>query len=425
MNENSRKPRILLVDDEPISLTTVATFLKYSYQTLVAKSGAEALIIASREPYPDIILLDVEMPGMDGFEICRKLKFNPDTRDIAVIFVTSRESDEDERAGLELGAVDFITKPVKPDILRVRINTQMKLQQQRQQLQESEELLKATLDSTRDAIALWHQGESTPCLTNDNFQQLWQRDSGKLSPLTLADISTRFKEGEQWLQEMEQLLLQDSIDERVICCCEESRYINQYSRPMRRGSRITGRVFSFSDVTEQVLLENSLRQMSTTDALTGLRNRRDMLTILEREVAWARRNLADLGVMQLDIDHFKQVNDTYGHTLGDEVLRTVAEIIKTTIRSDDYAFRTGGEEFLIFVPAIERCSLLEMAERLRMGVENGSYAIESGCTISIGLVLLSQLEPENKEDRLLVMADAQLYRAKAKGRNRICISESG
>ncbi len=413
------KAKLLIVDDEPIALRALASMMQGSYQVVVAANGWQALTVANQQPYPDLILLDIEMPDMDGYEVCRKLKFNAVTRDIAIIFVTARESEDDERLGMELGAVDFVTKPIKAETLKARINTQIKLQQQRKLLQQSEALLKITLDSTRDAIGLWRR-DGQPALFNHKFGEIWQLPEDD-SICDFHCIGEQLLHGDLWQREMEQLLAAAPIDERLLET-QDGRYISQYSRPLMVNEQIEGRVFSFSDVSNQVRLEQSLRHMSVTDALTGLRNRRDLIKILEREAERAIRYQSELGVMVADIDHFKQINDTFGHEVGDRVLVAVAEAIQQGVRNSDYAFRAGGEEFVILAPETSRQQLLILADRLRQRIEQ--IRLEGGCraTMSIGLSLLSQLAPADCADRLLALADIQLYQAKEAGRNRVAIA---
>ncbi len=127
MSDKSEKPRVLLVDDKPENIDVLANILGESYQVLIALNGAKALEIAAKADSPDLILLDVMMPEMDGYEVCRRLQENKDTADIPIIFVTAMSDVEDEARGFELGAVDFITKPLSPSIVKARVGTQLAL----------------------------------------------------------------------------------------------------------------------------------------------------------------------------------------------------------------------------------------------------------------------------------------------------------
>jgi diguanylate cyclase (GGDEF)-like protein len=123
------RPRILVVDDQPSNIQTLYQVLKGDYDVAMATDGSQAIELCQRRP-PDLVLLDVVMPGIDGFEVCRRLKVDPATRDVPVIFVTARDSTEDETLGLEVGAVDFITKPVNPPVVRARVRTHVALKRQ-------------------------------------------------------------------------------------------------------------------------------------------------------------------------------------------------------------------------------------------------------------------------------------------------------
>ena len=297
------RPRLLIVDDEPINLRVLIEALSDEYRLLVAKDGDEALRIAAGAS-PDLILLDVMMPGIDGYEVCRRLKEDGETRDVPVIFVTTLGDEEAEARGLDAGAVDYITKPVNLRTMRARVRTHLHLHDAQQRL--------ATL--------------------------------------------------------------------------------------------------------------------SRMDELTGLLNRRSFDEALDTE--W-RRNLREetpLALILCDIDHFKQYNDRHGHLAGDVCLREVAGAIANAMRRPtDVATRYGGEEFAALLANTDGEGARRVAETIRANVESAVVGAVNGrgagdalgpVTISCGVAVVVPSAAAHPTD-LVARADAKLYEAKAKGRNRV------
>lgn len=290
------KQTILIVDDVASNIQTLAGVLKGEYQLKVATTGERALELLSNEPNVDLILLDIEMPEMDGFEVLRKLKENHTTQNIPVIFVTGNISVEDEEKGLISGAVDYITKPIRPVIVQARVKTHITLKNQRDQLQ----------------YEAFH------------------------------------------------------------------------------------------------------------DKLTGLYNRYQLDTEGYRKFTRAKRQSAYLTIVMIDIDFFKAVNDSYGHTIGDEVLKAVAEILNKNRRVEDFVVRYGGEEFLILYEGCDKSNAAKKANQLRKMIENLHPA---GISITASFGVASLDKKHISLDNLLKDADEALYRAKKNGRNRVEVCE--
>ena len=294
------KPSILIVDDTPTNIQILAESLTADYRIKVATSGQAALDVLDKQGLPDLILLDVMMPDMDGYEICRLLKQNPETIGIPVIFVTAMSEVDDEERGLKLGAVDYITKPFHLPIVRARIQNHIKLK----------------------------------------------------------------------------------------------------------------------------LMSDILESMAWQDGLTGIANRRRFDVALETEWKRAQRAGAPLSLIMVDIDHFKEFNDHYGHGAGDTCLKRVAALLDSSVtRAGDMAARYGGEEFVLLMPGTDIDGARLLAEQLRSRIEEQRIPHErsnsSSCvTISAGYasVIPSQ---DGDASTLLEEADQMLYSAKRSGRNRV------
>ncbi len=296
--------KILIVDDDPASIELIASLFYDHYEVLFALNGEQALEIAARAA-PDLILLDLILPGMDGFAVCKELKADPLTSAIPVLFITGRDDSAAETRALELGAVDYITKPINPLVLSIRVRNQMELKQAR----------------------------------------------------------------------------------------------------------------------------DRLTRLATTDGLTGVANRRRFDEVLAHEHAHHSRSGNRLGLIMLDIDHFKAYNDTYGHVLGDDCLCAVAQALSSTIKRDtDLIARYGGEEFACILaddPTAQ--GALALAEELRqqvaaLAIPHQDSPTAEHVTISLG-VITACCHLKTTPSLLIRQADEQLYQAKSLGRNRSLLSQ--
>ncbi|MDX9842642.1 MAG: diguanylate cyclase [Aquabacterium sp.] len=300
LKEPERKPRLLVVDDQPTNIQVLYRVFADDCQVFMATSGAQALQTARQES-PDVILLDVMMPEMDGYEVCRQLKQDSATRDIPVLFVTAHHEAQEETRGLDAGAVDFITKPINPAVVRARVRTHLTLKRQ-------------------------------------------------------TDL---------------------------------------------------------------------LKRLVFIDALTHVFNRRYFDERLSDEWGRAQRTGKPLSLILVDVDFFKQYNDELGHQRGDEALRQVAHALtETALRPGDVVCRYGGEEFACLLPDTDLDGARQVAQRMKLAVRELAIAhpassVAEVLTISAGLAVRA---PTSREDAaaLLALADAQLYRAKAEGRARVC-----
>ncbi len=297
--------RVLIVDDERSNIRILNKILEEDYEIKVAMNGAQALERAVSDPQPHIILLDINMPGMNGFEVCQTLQADPCTTEIPVIFITARNSEQDEVRCLELGGVDFIPKPIRPEIVRARVRSHVTQLQQKRKIQ---------------------------CMH------------------------------------------------------------------------------------EQVLA------LSLTDGLTGIPNRRRFDDFLEQEWTRARRSQTPLGLLMMDIDHFKLFNDHYGHGGGDDCLRRVAECLATQVRRPpDLVARYGGEEFVCVLPDTDLDGARQVAQSILEAIKgltlpHAASPTAEVVTLSLGGTAMVP-HPNASPRDLIERADALLYSIKQKGRN--------
>lgn len=299
MKLDGSKQRILIVDDMPTNIKILGEMLRTDYEITVATTGPKALKIAEEQPL-DLILLDIMMPDMDGYAVCRELKTRSRTKNIPVIFITTKNESDDEVKGLELGAVDYITKPFHLPIVKARVRTHLDLKRK-------------------------------------------------------YDI---------------------------------------------------------------------LEAMVSLDGLTEIPNRRSFDELLQMEWKRNMRGSKPLTLFMMDIDFFKQYNDHYGHTAGDDCLKLVAQALNGTLqRAGDLVARYGGEEFAALLPETDAISARALAERMResveaLGIPHSTSLVADHVTISLGVVSMIPTSSTSPVT-LIDAADAMLYKAKRSGRNRV------
>jgi diguanylate cyclase (GGDEF)-like protein len=306
---DARAGVILLADDEPVNLALIKRRLEWEdYDVHTAQDGREA-VERARSLLPDLIILDVMMPVMDGLQACRLLKQDERTRDTPIIFLSALDDMETKVSGLSLGANDYISKPFRAEELVARVGVAIRLKRERDRL----------------------RGE--------------------------ADEAAR----------------------RAAAASE----------------------------------------MSMTDALTGLLNRYGLRRSLQHEYAQARRYNRPLSCLMIDLDYFKNINDTYGHAAGDAALAQVARVLTETVRASDVVCRYGGEEFLVLMPETDLSGALALGDKVRADAArrlfgDGERAFH--LTFSAGA---AELGPEESANDMIARADHALYRAKASGRDRV------
>ena len=308
------RPRILVVDDSPTQLDWLVQVLQRAgYEVVTATTGREA-IVAARSQAPDLVLLDMILPDMDGLEVLRLVKARPDERFLPVIILSVKSDVDSKVEGLRIGADDFISKP--------------------------------------------------------------------------------FAEAE------------------IVARCAAMLRIKTLQDQLRATRR-------------------SLEEQSVTDALTGLKNRRFFDERLPEEIRRAQRYSDPVSLMMIDLDHFKVVNDRYGHQMGDVVLRDAAAVIKSSVRDPDICARYGGEEFSVILPKTHLGGALTVAERVWRGLKDKVYrqevpavgqaaVAEVRVTASLGLAFFPSKDIHAAEF-LVKFADEALYQAKRSGRNNICL----
>jgi diguanylate cyclase (GGDEF)-like protein/PAS domain S-box-containing protein len=430
-------PKLLIVDDQAINIQTLYQIFSEDYQVFKATSGQKALDLCATQA-PDLILLDVMMPEMDGHEVCRRLKANPLTQDIPVIFTTAQNSPDDEAAGLALGAVDFITKPINAAVIKARVRTHVLL---RQTLCHEKDLWRQLVDVLSKAEAANHELASllkfneTIILTSPLPMGVYA-DTGeciianeafaKLVGATReALMAQNFYRIENWkgsglLDAVLTALTYGSIQRceiQITTSFGKSLYAECQIRPVVLNNQ-NHLLMQFTDLTEHKDLEIELRRHAFHDALTQLPNRRLLLDRLTQALHSAKRHGKTLAVLFLDLNRFKQLNDTHGHEAGDLLLIEVARRLLSQVRECDTVARLGGDEFVVLLenldadPEVANTHVAQIASKIRLALSEeyvfGEIRHHSSASIGIKLINEGNGEPED----ILKAADAAMYAAK-------------
>ena len=448
--------RILIVDDTPASVKMLSVKLTNEYyEVLTAKDGKTALDAVQNDA-PDLVLLDVMMPGMDGFDVCRQIKENPKTTHLPVVLITALSGRNDRVRGLEAGADDFLTKPVEDTTLFARVRSLVRLKHMLEQWRLREETSEklgflsensSVLLSGTDADIILvddskvEKSNISEALASDNNRVTFIEDydaSGKIvdmgadvviiSLTTDVDAPLRLASRLRSLERTRQipiLLIGDPEDmDHFIKALEIG--VNDYLMRPIDDQELVARVRTqvrrkrYQDRLHTNFLQHL--SLALTDSLTGLHNRRYLSTHMDAVMGRMQDSDKPVSLLMIDVDHFKRVNDTYGHSAGDEVLHEIGQVILRNIRGFDLAVRYGGEEFVVVMPDTPLQVALGVADRLCNKMADDQVKISGSkdkisVTLSIG-VAVSQ-SPNDSAEALLKKADEALYEAKRSGRNRV------
>ncbi len=463
---NAAQHMILVVDDVPDNLRVLSsTLTEQGYRVRCAKNGSMALM-AVQATLPDLILLDVNMPDMDGYEVCQHLKASLLTSDIPVIFISALDDVLDKVRAFDVGGVDYITKPFQVGEVLARVKSQLALQaakkeiynlnaaleeriQQRtaqlatanqelqrevverkqaeQLLQESEEKLESILNSLEEVV--WSVSASTGELIylNPTAQKVYGRPISEFFNNPNLWLEVVHPEDRQRVDMSYQTLLeqgQKEVEYRILRPNGEVRWLSFRSHVIYDKKGIAIRIDGIvDDITQRKQVEEQLIHDALHDALTDLPNRTLFMERVELALQKAKRCKDYLfAVLFIDLDRFKLVNDSLGHAVGDQLLIAIAHILKQCLRPTDIIARLGGDEFTILLDGLQDITdATNIASRLQAKLTS-PFQLESHTVFtsaSIGIVL-SSTGYEQAAD-LLRDVDIAMYRAKEQGKARYTI----
>ncbi len=447
--------RVLVVDDVEINVKLLEAKLSSEYfEVLAARNGRSALEVAAAE-LPDVILLDVMMPRMDGFEVCRRLKASPRTADLPVVMVTALSDAANRLRGLEAGADDFLTKPVSDIALFARVRSLVRLKRMMEEWRLRDEICgrfggrpdmaaaeggpARILIVEEDAFAAAKMAEALAIAHQVTIARSGAEAQASvdaetelvIASLTIPDgdplrLVTQWR-GHEVFRQLPILLIAADPDLPRLAKGLDLGANDYLIRPVDRNELLARTAIQIRRKRLQDRLNENYRRslsLALTDELTGLYNRRYLFAHLDELIGRVNRDGVGAALLLFDIDHFKQVNDSYGHAAGDDVLREVAARTLNTVRSVDLVARIGGEEFVVVMPETGPAIAAAVAERLRLAVAASPFVGRAGgpslrITISIGATVATAGGEDR--DRLLKRADDALYQAKAAGRDRVIV----
>lgn len=464
--EKAKIDNILIVDDQPSNIRVLSTMLNHQdYKVRKALNGEAAITAVCTEP-PDLILLDIKMPEMDGYQVCKQLKSQDESEDIPIIFISALQDAGDKVKAFEVGGIDYITKPFQQEEVLARIRNQLIIKKQQQLLSKEKKLLarnqdlliskqkkleqeikqrkeaEATLSKSRsliasilmtslDGIAAFEAIRNNHTQEIENFSCLVANPIiAKMLNKKLPDITTQlfFR---KFIQQFAPNLFSfsafvdvvetgKSLEKDFTYQCEQGeKWYHLVAVKLDDGLALTIR-----DITETKKSEIELNYLATMDGLTGLSNRR----IFDQRIleAWqiCQREKQALSLILCDVDYFKQYNDYYGHQAGDNCLKKIAQSLnKVTKRPADLVARYGGEEFAIILPNTHNHGAVKVGKNIIAAIEklqlpHVTSRVSNHITLSLGIATVTPSQT-SKPTNLIRQADEKLYEAKETGRNRL------
>ena len=426
---------ILLVDDQPNNIKVLLSFLKkHNFKLRVADSGERALQMLERFQ-PSIILMDVMMPRLDGFETCRRIKRNKMLHEIPVIFMTALDNLEDKIAGFEAGGVDYITKPFHQAEVLARVKLHIDLRKKNVALQKSEKQIRMIVENAPISI---HELDLQGRIISMNTAGLTMIGAASEEEVLGMDYKTIIDETET----LHVNRIFDNAYAGNVCQFEfkakgkNNPIFKARLVPIKNKQGNIERLLGISeDITEQKKAEEKIRQMAFLDVLTQLPNRRLLEDRIKKIKAQSERTANHNALIYIDLDNFKPLNDTWGHKAGDLLLIEVAQRLTHVVRKMDTVSRLGGDEFVILLTILDKESrqavtqAAQVSEKILASVskpyeisldQDGGKVVRIRhiCTASIGVAVFAGNEIAGP-DEILKWADEAMYKAKNAGKNTI------
>lgn len=444
--------RILIIDDIAANARLLEAMLEAEYYVTRTKSSGREAIEAALTWQPDLVLLDVMMPEIDGYEVARRLKAMPETAHIPIVLVTALNDASERIRGLEAGGDDFFTKPVEREVLLARIGGLVRLKRLLDEWGSRREIARA--------LGLTDEVLPEPPMTGKRVLVIDDSDTGTrqiASMLRQDDIEVVQARSEAQAAELAKahsfdlliisLSVKDANPLRIIATLRAAN--DTHEIPMlliaesdQRGVSARGfelgandcLAFPVDELELRLRARNQIRlkryrdqlrvdvgdalRLGAIDDLTGLYNKRFFKHRLQ-EIAEGVN--ASLSILMIDIDEFKMINDHHGHRAGDHVLRAIGRDLRSSVRESDLIARYGGEEFAVIMPESKARDAGFVAERIRATIAEADYPVDAGkslhVTVSVGVAVSD--EGISDIDRLIDRADSALYEAKRNGRNKV------
>ncbi len=439
MDTDKESARVLVVDDDPHVVRMFSSVLGENGYQVIAASGGEEALSRARGEAPDIVLLDVQMPGLDGYETTRRLKSDPDAYAIPIILITGLDDPVNKLKGLEAGADEFLPKPVDRAELLVRIRTMLRLRKYQEQLRSRSfsETTAGEADFDGHAVELRRvlvslddgaeQRLISASLAGQGYRII-ERAAGRApagdADLLILDSSTvtpppgglptiaLVPPNDTGLRVR---LLDNGISELLVRPFDPREVALRVGRLLKQKA----------DLTALEVRYRTALSAATSDSMTKLSNHASFRRFLHLEVKRARRYNHPTSLIMLDIDDFKAKNDNFGHMIGDRILIEAARRIQHSVRDIDLAARYGGEEFAVVLPYTDRPGAAVVAERIRSAIASAPFpadGLAQGLRVTASLGVAAFPDDAQTPESLIRSADQFMYKAKETGKNRVCAS---
>ncbi|HIJ83059.1 MAG: response regulator receiver modulated diguanylate cyclase [Magnetococcales bacterium] len=408
---------LLYVEDDPDIRIQMVKFLSRRIQhLLIAENGREGLDLFQAKN-PDIVVTDIMMPEMDGLQMAKAIREKD--RNIPIVVMTAHNDDEYFIFSIDLGIDRYVLKPTNPRFLIEAVEKCAQLLFSKRQQEEANRYVRFLLDAQPNLLMVitddYVEYVNQAFLDFLGFSSIvhFREVVDNAGDLIFNAQGDSINEEGNWL-----ILLMETPEKYSIIYLknQQSEALVPFALKINSLPEQNRHLFSFIDITH---IENEKRQLETqafTDALTGVCNRARLQGVLEAELHRARRHNLSISIILGDIDHFKKINDTHGHQVGDDVLKKFAKVMRENVRVEDVVARWGGEEFMIVSPLNDANATCKLAEKLRRLIETETFSKAGQVTCSFGV---AQARREDSIRTLTERADKALYQAKTKGRNRV------
>ncbi|TFW29368.1 EAL domain-containing response regulator [Duganella callida] len=448
LSEQHTKGEVLIVEDTPASLKLLSDLLtEAGYYVRQAPNGELALWTAQSRP-PELILLDVRMPGIDGFEVCRRLKASPELSRVPVIFLSAQHDTDDKVRGFALGAVDFIAKPFQTEEILARTDAHVRLGraqkalaaeralleervaertaelakevEQRRANEEFLRLASQVFEATQDAIVV-ADPHGHIVATNPAFTQISGYTAKEVLGRSVALLHAGEPDAASFAAMVQAVAKSGHWSGEILARRKNGDiYPGLLSASVVRdeAGQLINHVAVFMDITERKAEQHLIDFLSNHDALTGLPNRLLARQRFDQTLATARREGRCVAVMCLDLDRFKSINDSYGHQIGDKALQVVSKYLTETVREGDTVTRQGGDEFQIIIADEPQLGVtIALAQKILAGLRKDLVIDGQQITVTSSIGIAVSLTDGDSFDELVRNADTALFRAKEIGRD--------
>ncbi len=421
-DEEKKQHIILAVDDVAENLELLARNLqRLGHKVLLATSGAKAIELANAKK-PDLILMDIQMPLMTGFEACKILKENPQTANIPIIFLTAKTEYDSVIEGFSMGAVDYVLKPFYNEELFARIKAHLTVKELSDAVAAKNGMLTRYIDMIEHNIAISKtDANGTIIYTSEALSNI----TGYTKDELIGQKHCCFKSGcthESVYRELWSTITSTKTWRGELLDAKKNKELFWAELTINPDFDENGEIVGYLAIWHDITDKKRVEQLIVIDPLTELYNRRHLDNELNRVIALHVRESQSFGFLMIDIDYFKVYNDFYGHQQGDVALIAVAKTIKNSLhRPGDSAFRFGGEEFCAILSNINEEGLLIVANNIKTAIENLNIEHQKSelgyLSVSIGIAAMNAIP--TTFDETVMVADKALYAAKESGRNRV------